>query len=539
MRLRPGLTALAATMLLALPSRPSLALGLAPARPHAPAAPATPAKTGERKVLLQADQVVYDGNDKTVSAVGHVEIDDSGRVLLAERVIYDQATDKVTASGHVSITDEKGNVAFADHVVLTDHLRDGALNGFGALIGKSGRLAAASAVRRDGHIVIASRTAYSPCKICNQPGQRTPLWQVKAERVIYDQEKHRIHFRNATLELFGVPIIYSPVLSQADPTVRYSTGLLAPDFGNSTKIGYFTRLPYYISLSPNSDVTVAPMISTSGGDLLEVEYRARWNESGLWLQGSGAYNPDGGLSGGPGAQTYGHLFGAGRFALTDTWRTGFDVQTTTNTAYMRFYDISYLDRLTNDLFVEDTVGRSRFNLAGYYFEGLRTTDQSRLFPYILPKIEMSYIPERDLWGGQFRFDLNSAVIARTDGPDSQRLTGELRWKMPFVFGGGQLWTFVADARGDLYHVDNNDLTDYPTVPGAEPVPQPRGALSGAGLALAVHRPNQCQPFLHHPAHRPVHRPALWRQSARPAGRGHQRLRIRRQQPVQLQPVARL
>ncbi len=32
-----------------------------------------------------------------------------------------------------------------------------------------------------------------------------------------------------------------------DPTVRYASGLLTPEFGNSTKIGYFTRLPVYIS----------------------------------------------------------------------------------------------------------------------------------------------------------------------------------------------------------------------------------------------------------------------------------------------------
>ena len=62
----------------------------------------------------------------------------------------------------------------------------------------------------------------------------------------------------------------------------------------------------------------------------------------------------------PGSQVYDHLFGSGRFALdwlaTTIWRTGFDAQLTNNTAYMRFYDISYLDRLVNDLFVEDETG---------------------------------------------------------------------------------------------------------------------------------------------------------------------------------------
>ena len=206
------------------------------ARPVRPA-PARPAAGSDRQILLQADQVVYDGDAQTVSAEGHVEIVDQGRILNADKVTYNQKTDQVAADGHVSITDTAGNVAFSDHVVLTDHMRDGALNGFGALIGKNGRLAAASAQRVGGTMVIAHQIVYSPCRICNQPGQRTPLWQVKAERVVYDQVKHRIHFTDATLDLFGVPILYTPVLSEPDPTVKYASGLLAPDIGNSTKIG--------------------------------------------------------------------------------------------------------------------------------------------------------------------------------------------------------------------------------------------------------------------------------------------------------------
>ncbi len=126
-------------------------------------APQAPSK--DTPMLLEADEIVYDSEAKTVSAVGHVEISDDGRTLLAERVDYDQASDTVTARGHVSITDTKGNVAFADHVVLTDHMRDGVLQGFGALIGKTGRLAARSARRINGNVVIANRTVYSPCKI--------------------------------------------------------------------------------------------------------------------------------------------------------------------------------------------------------------------------------------------------------------------------------------------------------------------------------------------------------------------------------------
>jgi LPS-assembly protein len=409
--------------------------------------------TKDQPILLQADEIVYDSDKQLVSAVGHVEISDDERTLLADRVDYDQGSDKVTASGHVSITDSKGNVVFADHVVLTDRMRNGALSGFGALLGKTGRLAARNAERVNGNMVIAHRTVYSPCTICQKEGQRTPLWQVKAERVVYDQTKHRVRFRNATIEVKGVPVAWLPAVSMVDPTVRYSSGLLTPDVGNSTKIGYFTRLPYYFAISPSQDLTVAPMFSTKGGEVLELEYRQRWNSGGFWLQGSGAYNPDGGLAGSPGAQTYGHVFGSARQQLSDDWRVGLDIQSTSNSAYMRFYDISFLDRLTNQLFVEATPGRSRFALTSYWFQGLRSTDLQSRIPYVLPKLEFSYIPVNKVAGGSLRLDLSGVSIGRDTQRNDQRGTAEINWKRPAVLGNGQIWTFVMDARGDAYHFD--------------------------------------------------------------------------------------
>ena len=126
--------------------------------PRRPPSTEAPAEQERPHAAGRRTRVVYDSEAKSVSAVGHVEIVDDGRTLQAERVDYDQAKDQVTARGHVSITDDKGNVVFADHVVLTDHMRDGALSGFGALLGKTGRLAATSAQRVNATTVIAHRT---------------------------------------------------------------------------------------------------------------------------------------------------------------------------------------------------------------------------------------------------------------------------------------------------------------------------------------------------------------------------------------------
>ena len=404
-------------------------------------------------VLLQADEMDYDVDNKIVTARGHVEIDSDGRMLLADSVTYDQVHDNMIASGHVSLTDEKGNVAFADHVVLTDKMRDGALKSFAALIGKNGRLVAASAMRTGGRFIEAFDAAYTPCKICNKPGQRTPVWRVRAQHIRYDQLKHRIMFSNATLEFFDVPLFYTPYLSEPDPSVRYASGILTPDLGNSTSIGYFLRVPIYIALSPSNDATITPMVSTRGGEVLSGEYRERWQNGGMWLQGSAAYNPDGGLSGQQG-QFYASLFGSGRIPLSGSWRAGFDAQLTSNDTYLKRYDFSQLDRLVNDLFIEGSGGRTRFAVTGYFFQGLRASDSSSVIPIVLPLIEFNFIPQDKWLGGQFRFDVSSLALTREVGQDNQRLTAEARMRWPTVLPGGQLLTLELDARGDVYHINN-------------------------------------------------------------------------------------
>ncbi len=437
-------------------------LALLAALALASAAHAASPLTIKGDVLLQADEMDYDINQHVVTARGHVEIDSDGRILLADEVTYDQDHDTTVANGHVSLTDEKGNVGFAEHVTLSDKMRDGVLKSFAALIGKNGRLVASSATRREGRFVEAFDAAYTPCKICNQPGQRTPVWNVRAARVDYDQEKHRIIFHGAVLEFFDVPILYSPYLREPDPTVRYASGILTPDIGNSTYIGYFARVPIYIALSPSSDATISPLISTRGGEVLTGEYRERWEHGGMWIQASAADNPNGGL-GGHQNQIYSSLFGTGRIAIDGVWRTGYDAQITSNDTYLKRYDFApYLDRLVSDLFVEGSGGRTRFAVTGFFFQGLRTTDRTNVIPLALPLVEFAYSPLHDWAGGQFHFDFNSVTLTRNVGVNEQRFTAEARMRWPTVLPGGQLLTFQLDARGDAYRVDNDDATalDY-------------------------------------------------------------------------------
>jgi LPS-assembly protein len=408
---------------------------------------------GNGQTLLKADHVDYDLNSSVTTAEGHVEIDYNGRILQTDRVIYDKNRDTVTAVGHVVMMAPNGDVLFAEQAQLTDQMKNGALQSFAALIGVNGRLVGAQATRVGGVRTVATRAAYTPCKICDKPGERAPEWQVKAARVVYDEVHHRIYYRDAVVELEGVPVFYTPFFSHADPTVRHETGLLTPDFGHKQTLGTFVKIPYYIAFGDSQDATIQAMASTFGGEQLTTEYRQRWEHGGMWLQASVADDPHAGATEDIN-QVYASLFGSGDIAISQTWHFGYTAQLTSYASYLQRYGISNADRLNNDLFVETESGRSRFAITGYFFQGLRTTDDNNLFPVALPLIEYNYVPRSPLLGGDFRFDVTTIALSRRIGEDDQRLTGEMRWRLPFVLDDGELISFQTDVRGDLYHTSN-------------------------------------------------------------------------------------
>ena len=436
------------------------------------------ADAAPQQILLKADEIIYDSNARTVTARGHVEISDQDRTLLADYVTYDEVRDVVTASGNVSLQDASGNVAYADSVELTRDLRAGALSGFSALIGETARLAASSGERRDGRVTVANGAVFTPCTICREEGERMPLWQIRAERITHDQIGKEFVFEGASFEFLGRQVLYLPYFSQADPTVTHKSGLLLPDIGSSTYLGSYTKIPYYISLDPSRDLTIAPIITTRAGVVLQSEYRQRWNDGGLWLQNTVGYDP--GAEGKPGRSLWNSsLMGSGRFTMSKTWRSGFDVQLTSNDTYLQRYELSYLDRFTSNAFIEHIEERNRLAFDGYFFQSVRAADVPGQIPLALPLVEYTHIPEQKILNGRLRIDANALALARDLGTDMVRGSVAADWRAPFTTGNGQVLTFETLIRSDLYYVSDDGTFGSG---GGSPDKQTIGRALGFGMA---------------------------------------------------------
>jgi LPS-assembly protein len=409
-------------------------------------------------VLVQADRLVYDTDGKTVRLEGHVEMASDGRVLTAQAVTYDQTTGIVVASGGVVVREADGSTLSADSVQLTGDLKDGVIENIGILLNEHTRLAAARGTRENGDRTVLESAVFSPCKICVDKGQHEPLWQIKAVRVIWDQKQQRISYEDASFEFFGVPILAAPAFSHADFTVENQSGFLAPTAGQSSDLGYFVEVPYHFALDPTYDLTVSTMVATDVFPVLKLDWRQKLDSGEYWLSGSYTYDDafdDMGVR--TGDQTsYSHIFGRGRFKLTDKMGWGFDLERVSNDTYLERYEISNADRLTSRAYLDWRDGRSHASVSAYAFQGLRAEDDPGLTPLVLPEAELHYVLGDAVWGGEVAFDGSILSLQRSRGLDTQRLSAGVTWTRPEILENGMALTFFAAARGDVYRVTDAD-----------------------------------------------------------------------------------
>jgi LPS-assembly protein len=464
---------------------PSLTPRDSPAIGGPPAArPATPAGTfggGQEDtnapVTFTADEVEYNRETGVVTARGRVEAWQGERVLRADSFTYDRNTGVATARGHVQLIEADGTVLFADEAELKDRFRDGVLTGVRALLAANARMAANGARRTGGTINELGRVVYSSCDLCEDDPTAPPLWQVQARRAIQDSEAHRITYRDATVRFFGVPLLYTPYLSHPEPGTPRASGFLFPTMGITRFLGAYAGFPYYWAIDDSSDLLVTPSFSARQYPNLGLEYRRMFNFGEI--AGSASI---GGLSGKDNNgrdELAGHIFLKGRFAIDEHWRAGFDLNRASSETYLRTFRYEYRRVLTSQVYTEgfwDTEGYARFDARAY--QGLRTVDDTRQVPYVLPNLYYEHAPRERVLGGFVTVDATALGIYREIGSNSQRLGSRVTWTRPEVGPLGDLWTFrlQGDVIGYRAAGQEKPPTNLPDANGGRTVGNIRAAV---------------------------------------------------------------
>ncbi|WP_425039118.1 LPS-assembly protein LptD [Primorskyibacter sp. S187A] len=416
--------------------------------------------------LLVADSVVVTP-DAELIADGNVEALFEGRRLTATQIRYNQDTDQLVIVGPIRITDTDGTILTAQSAEIDAAFENGLLRGARLVLDRQLQLAAVQLARVEGRYSQLSRAAVTSCQICGPQGK--PLWEIRADRIIHDDEEKQIYLDGAQLRVIDVPVVYLPRLRFPDPSLQRARGFLFPTLRSTSKLGVGLKTPYFIPIGPHRDLTLTPYVSAQT-TTIEARYRQAFRNGTIEL--NGAVTRDSLRSG----ETRGYLFADGTFDLPRDYTLTFDVELTTDEAYLKDYGYSSKNRLdsaisvtkvTRDRLTEGTLihfntlrdNESNATQPAFVFDA---SHQQRLFPSYGGELRLTAEAH-----GHFR-DSDADIIGR----DVVRTHAEALWQQTGRSAWGVLWEAGAGVAIDAVRNRGDS-----TVPVEDAVVAPHGHVT--------------------------------------------------------------
>jgi LPS-assembly protein len=426
-------------------------------------------------IAFEADAMGYDKDNGVAVAKGNVTLVQGDYVLNADKIIYYQQTGLVVAEGNVSVMQPTGEVFFADRAQLKDDMQKGVIQQFKARMTDNSLFAARQAEKVDVATTVLKKAVYTPCDVCEAVA---PFWQVKASKMTIDEREEEITYDNARMEILGVPVMYTPYLSQPTPDAAGRSGFLMPEYSSSNNLGNTYKQPYYWRIAHDKDLVLTPWLMSEESVLLQGDYRQLTNNGEYNIAFSGT-NPN--KRDGNGNETYGHEFRGHMFArgvenVGDYSRVGFDINRTTDDTYIRRYGFGWERSLFSRAYGETAQQRNYLMAQALAIQGLRATDNPDTTPMVLPTIEGYYETEPFKDGLRLHAFGDVQSLTRKIGADQHRIVTMVGGTLPHVSQGGHVINTTMNLRQDVYNVDNVNTAGDPNYDGTLTRTIPQAAM---------------------------------------------------------------
>lgn len=464
-------------------------------------------------VYLDAAQATREGD--VIIAEGTIEDRVLARTrqhnLRAQKLRYDLALGVGSAEGAVELTSPDGDVVHASRIELDSGFNAGVAVDFATRLSNGASVMAATAVRRSENVNELNYALFTPCPICDAEGRpKTPSLAVRAEKVIQDEQLRAILFRNAVIQVGGVPVLWLPAFAVPDPTVERASGLLTPILNYDEGRGLSVETPYLHVVSPSEDWLFSPQFNTDVLPFLNLQWRRRFASGTIEARGGYTYARNFGdfdLDGDGDAETnvdFGdrssrsYFLGHGAFDLQGPWRWGFTAERVSDKTLFDRYDVRdpYQDnglyygdqrRLISQIYAERQTQRSYLSVAAFSIQSLRVAqfdavtpalnvfEDDNTLPLVAPLIDARWEPSGPVLGGRLRLKGSAVALTRDayvgapvlrpelipagptsglDGVDSRRVTFQADWRRTFISPAGVRYEPFIDTRLDVYSVSD-------------------------------------------------------------------------------------
>ena len=372
------------------------------------------AKNNEGK-QISADKIIYNKSKQQLSTFGNSKLaDDKIGILSAERFEYNLDKQSIIADGKVKFVDKDKNTYYFSKLNSDDKFNEIVGTDINAELNKdllkSGdkfnefiepRFSGKSATLKN-NITIVQDAQFTTCKRTNE-AEGCAYWNLKAGQLIHDKEQKKLTYKNVSLDLNSIPVIYVPYFSHPDPTVKRKEGFLAPSFSSlGGDIGPTIKIPYFYPLSESADFTVSPVYYFKQNPLLLGEYRERFKNGDLVIEGGytqGYQKVTSTQTDGSRNHLYGNINLNFKDKILDESQFSTKIQRVNDPTYLRVNKINSTSdgfkknlvrenetKLTNEVSLNSYGTNETLNLKAAAYQNITTIKKSDQYEYLAPEI---------------------------------------------------------------------------------------------------------------------------------------------------------
>ncbi|MDT2076167.1 MAG: LPS assembly protein LptD, partial [Planktomarina sp.] len=395
--------------------------------------------SAQQMTNLIADQIEITP-DGLLVASGSVTVWQGDTQIIATKISYSNTRRSLNITGPISLTNGSGTVILADQAAVSEDLSQGIIKSARVILNQQVQITTAQISLANSRYTQAYKVAATSCFICRG---KTPLWQIRAKRIVHDRLEKQLHFDRAQLRIMDVPVFFFPYLRLPDPSLNRASGFLVPQLTTSTTLGAAIRTPYFFKLGNDKDITLTPILS-SRTNTLGFRYRQAFQTGRLSLEGAVSRDT---LST---DQNRGYLLGVASYELNNDYKLGIQIQAVSDPSYFFEYDVNKIDRLESNIRVNRTKRYENSELRFSNYHSLRASDSNSTQPTLVTEgiYQQRMVPGSI--GGVL--DLESSFLASyrysgvdtdgsdtdlyVDGYDTARLSFVANWQRDWSYQNG-------------------------------------------------------------------------------------------------------
>ena len=402
---------------------------------------------------LIADEIKINQAGELVAS-GAVTVWYEDRKVTASSITYASQNDKLIIRGPVRIIDNQSTMILADQAELSEDLKVGIIKSAKIILGYQVQIAAAKVLQKDARYSEAFNIAATSCHVCIN---KTPLWQIRARKIVQDKFEKQIYFEHAQLRVLDIPVFYLPFMRLPDPSLKRATGLLAPKLKTSSVLNTGIKIPYFIRLNKHKDFTITPFYSPK---TKTIEYRYRQAYTSGFMLIEGALTRDALIPN----KNRGYILSDTSLILQNGYNLGIQLQAVSDPSYLFEYDFAQLDRLNTKLELSRSMRyqNSEVKLSNYH--SLRENENNATQPTLVAEGAIESRLNPDMIKGEIGLEANFLKSYRysdlnNDGPDSDTLVdGYDTTRLSLLSNWDHGWEI---ANGIILHFENEfGLSQY-------------------------------------------------------------------------------